>query len=303
MMGQIWCRAIANQCPACLRLHATVRLRGGSSLGIPDSGYCYQRLRPDQNPHREFGITSQFIRDTLTPSFFNVTVPVVVDFINYGDTPLVYVARAGEVTYCVLVSQPCLSFGLVRREFDNLIRLASPDPVHVVAPTRYTAGAERELFVAPYYYQARCIATQHSVGWGLYVPEPAYHFQPFQSGTADVVCACMIALLIRLHDGRVGIAAAKLGGGDFIIEKEWDGLEPNVDNTLRCMKLIAARDTLEIGRKKYVEILRKEFVKRTYYEDEDDRDKSVLVNWKARVPMSDPAIEMGIQIAGDPAVT
>jgi hypothetical protein len=108
----------------------------------------------------------------------------------------------------------------------------------------------------------------------------------------------MIALLLRLHDGRVGIAAAKLGGGDFILEKEWDSLEFSVDNTLRCMKLIAARDTVEVGRDEYVQIIRREFVKRTYYEDEDERDKSVIVNWKARVPMTEAAIEMGIQIAG-----
>jgi hypothetical protein len=109
----------------------------------------------------------------------------------------------------------------------------------------------------------------------------------------------MIALLIRLHDGHVGIAAAKLGGGDFILENEWDRLELSVDNTLRCMKLVAARETIEVGRKEYVEILRREFVTRPYYDDAAERDKSVLVNWKARVPMSEAAIERGIQIAGN----
>jgi phosphoglucomutase len=107
----------------------------------------------------------------------------------------------------------------------------------------------------------------------------------------------MIALLIGLHDGRVGIAGAKVGGGDFILEKEWDGCELTVETTLRCMKLTAARDTIEIGRQEYVELLRREFVRSCYYEDEADRDKSIVVNWKARVPMSEKAIELGIEIA------
>jgi hypothetical protein len=187
---------------------------------------------------------------------------------------------------------------VVRREFDNLRRLAAFDPDHVIAPSHYAASDVRELLVATYIHQGRCIANQFESGWGVYIPEPRYRFEPFAPDTTELVCAFMIALMIRLHDGQRGIAAAKLGGGDFVLEKRWDRLERNVQNTLACLKLVAARETVEVRRDEYVQILRREYVRSSFYEDEGDRDKSMIVNWRARLPMTVSAVEWGIEIAG-----
>ena len=51
------------------------------------------------------------------------------------------------------------------------------------------------------------------------------------------------------------------------------------------MKLIAAR-----------KLIRKELSKRTYYRTLEERDNSILVNIKNRVPMSNDAIEEGIKL-------
>jgi len=60
------------------------------------------------------------------------------------------------------------------------------------------------------------------------------------------------------------------------------------------MKLIAARKLINIELKDYIELLRRELSKRTYYRTLSERDNSILVNVKNRVPMSTEAIEDGI---------
>ena len=46
----------------------------------------------------------------------------------------------------------------------------------------------------------------------------------------------------------------------------------------------------------YIKTLRNEFSKRTYYRIENDRDKSILVNHKCRVPMTEEEIAEGIEL-------
>ena len=62
------------------------------------------------------------------------------------------------------------------------------------------------------------------------------------------------------------------------------------------MKLIAARKLINIKLKDYIDILRQELSKRTYYRSLQERDPSILINIKNRVPMSNEAIEDGIKL-------
>ena len=46
----------------------------------------------------------------------------------------------------------------------------------------------------------------------------------------------------------------------------------------------------------YVNKIKEEFSKRTYYRTEEERDKSVLINQKGRTPMSLEEIHNGIEL-------
>lgn len=125
-----------------------------------------------------------------------------------------------------------------------------------------------------------------------------YRFEKFSERESEVVCACMIAKLVSLYDDKTqsGIAACKLGGGDFMLEKEWDRENITASNTLKHMKLIACREEVHCSFEKYISLIRHEFGQKTYYASEELRDKSVLINHKARVGMTSSAIEAGIAI-------
>ena len=62
------------------------------------------------------------------------------------------------------------------------------------------------------------------------------------------------------------------------------------------MKLIAARHLINVSLNQYIELIKKEFLLRTYYENINDRDKSILINHKSRLPMQKEEIEQGIQL-------
>jgi len=271
------------------------------ALGLPGSGLQYQKIAPDQNYLDELQITRSFLHNT----FKSMTEPEFADknmhiqFINYGDTQLVYVLTARNDKYAVLVGQPVTNFGIVRQEYDNLCDLAVKNPREVVTPIYYYSdvNAQRELYIAPYLMQARCIASQDQ-SWGIYVPEPDYHFQEFTEQEKSIVNSCMIALLIKLFDkeNNLGISACKIGGGDFVLEKEWSDREVTYESTLDKMKLIAARELKPMKQNDYIEHIKREFSQSTYYNSEKDRDQSIIINWKSRVPMTKEEIETGISL-------
>lgn len=62
------------------------------------------------------------------------------------------------------------------------------------------------------------------------------------------------------------------------------------------MKLIAARELISISFDEYLKRLKEEFSISTYYKSEEERDKSILINHKSRIPMSLIEIENGIKI-------
>ncbi len=272
------------------------------NLGIPSSGFEYQNLLENQDPLGEYLTTQQFLRQVFqtellekAPEIYNGECSL--QFINYGDTELVYVLKSALKNYTVLVGQPAIDYGAVKREYENLKFLALNHPEIVLNPEYYFSNNHRELYMTPYLYQARCIASQEQ-GWGVYVPEPFYRFEKFSDEEQYYVNISIIANLIRLYDSKhnLGIASCKIGGGDFILEKEWSNGEKSIDNTLKHMKLIAARELITLPLENYIELLKKEFSKRTYYRNILQRDTTILVNHKSRIPMEQEEIEKGIQL-------
>lgn len=174
------------------------------NLGIPSIGFEYQKIRSDQNPVLEYKKTLDFLIEVFKNKI-KIVEPglnkheIKIQFINYGDTQLVYVASLGDEKYAVLVGQPANNLGEVKEEFDNLNKLSQQNPDLIVKSKYYFSNDCRELYIAPYFYQARCIASQEK-GWGIYIPEPYYRFELFNEEELHLICSCMIANLIRLYD-------------------------------------------------------------------------------------------------------
>ena len=273
-----------------------------NNLGIPGNGFQYQILGKGQDATEEFFKTQSFLKKIFLERIIK-EVPELVDpnmrleFINYGDTQQVYVLSANGKQWSVLVTQPGTKLGTGKKEHDNLRALATFCPDVIVKPEYYFEDNGKELYIAPYIYQARCIASQDH-GYGVYVPEPFYRFDTFSPKDREVVNTCMIANLVRLYDEEngIGLGACKIGGGDFILEKSWDESKRNIDDTLSKMKLIAAREMIKMSLADYEQQLLIEFSERTYYKQLEDRDPSILINHKNRIPMTYEEIGNGIEL-------
>ena len=266
-------------------------------LGIPDNGYIYHMIDETQDRSVEFIRTQEFLESILNNNLkiFNPTDSF--HFINYGDTELVYVIEQAGNKSTILVGQPNIKFGTVKREYDNLVKLSKKNPNLVIAPTNYFCNEYREAYLTPYIYQARCFASQN-FGYGAYIPDPSYHFATYSDDDTYLICKAIIANLILLYDEKenLGLGACKIGGGDFILEKEFDNEIHTIENTLRRMHLIAARELISIDLDSYIKLLKEEFSQRTYYKNLSEKDPNILVNYKNRKPMSMEAIEDGIQL-------
>ena len=271
-------------------------------LGIPSNGFEYHRILSDQDIFDEFKKTLEFLNEVFldrikkeAPELANNKLSL--HFINYGDTQLVYVFSTGTKRYAVLVGQPATEMGTVKKEFANLRMLSENNQNEIVTPIYYFANNNRELYIAPYIFQSRCIASQDN-GWGLYIPEPHYRFELFNEEERFLVNSSIIANLVRLYDSKnnCGIGSCKVGGGDFILERQWSFEAKTLDNTIKRMKLIAARELITTSFENYINLLRKEFSIKTYYSDESEKDKSILINHKSRIPMTEEEIETGIEL-------
>lgn len=273
-----------------------------NNLGIPGNGFQYQNLTGNQDATEEFFKTQNFLKKIFLERIIN-EAPELVDpnmslqFINYGDTQQVYVLTANGKQWSVLVTQPGTKFGTGKKEFDNLRHLASINSDVIVKPEYYFEDNGKELYIAPYVYQARCIASQE-MGYGVYVPEPYYRFEMFSPRDRETVNICMIANLISLYDEEngLGLGACKIGGGDFILDKSWDDSYKDIETTLSKMKLIAARERIPMSLTDYEQQLLIEFSERTYYKNLEDRDPSILINHKNRIPMTYGEIGEGIKL-------
>ncbi len=211
-------------------------------LGIPDNGYIYHMIDETQNRNVEFMKTQEFLEFILYNYFDKSNLATSIRFINYGDTELVYVIEQAKNKQTLLVGQPNIKFGTVKKEYENLVKLSKKNPDLVITPINYICNEYREAYFTPYLYQARCIASQ-DLGYGAYIPDPSYHFATYSDDDTYLICKAIIANLIRLYDEKenLGLGSCKIGGGDFILEKEFDNEIHTIENVLKRMHLIVAR--------------------------------------------------------------
>ena len=75
----------------------------------------------------------------------------------------------------------------------------------------------------------------------------------------------MIAKLVSLYDfeNQEGLCSCKIGGGDFMLPKEWEMEDLSVENTLNKLYLIAAREKVKCSFDEYLRLIREEFSKIT----------------------------------------
>lgn len=274
-------------------------------LGIPSSGIEYMRVPQNKEGCKErinefFEIKDfllQVVNSNELQEFQGKNKKI--QFINYGDTQLVYVLTVGERKYTLLVGQPAVEFGTVKREYENLRTLGRNNNENIVVPIHYFKDkkSERELYVTPYLYQARCIGVEDK-NWGIWVPEPEYHFQEFSPENKGVINSSMIAILIKYFDDKrnLGIGNCRLSGGDFILEKGFEDEKITYENIMKKMKLIAARELLPMTLEEYINRIKEEFFRITYYKNEEEKDKTILINQKGRASMTIEEINAGIEL-------
>ncbi len=216
------------------------------ALGIPSSGYEYMKVSSEYSDLESKISEFMDIRNFLIEVANSSNVPEFqgkdkrLQFINYGDTQLVYVLSVGDRKYTMLLGQPATEFGVVRKEYENLKALGKNNKQNVVVPMQYFKDEKdkRELYVTPYLYQARCIGVEEKE-WGAWIPEPVYHFKEFSEQERSIINSSMIAMLIKFFDDKnnLGIGACRLGGGDFVLEKEYENEQITYENILKRMKL------------------------------------------------------------------
>jgi len=265
------------------------------NLGIENMNAVYIETNEIQETKYEYKKITKFLN--LYKEHYaknnNMSVDdIKIEFINYGKTELVYVLTDKlKNQYTLLVKQPKVSLGEVKKEAENLVGLNALHE-NIVAPVEYFNLYDQELFVTPYIYQARCIASDQK--WGMYIPEPFYRFVPFTEEQESIVNQCMIAKLVSFYDflNNEGIVSCKLGGGDFMLPKGWELEQPTIENTLNNLYFIAAREKLNCSFDEYTELLIQEFSKRTIGEDED----KFIINKRGRVPMNIIDIQNGIEL-------
>ena len=232
------------------------------SLGIPNYGPWYLEVNSKQNELEEFVKVNQFVVSVGQDDRIDIGDSKRVEFINYGKTQLVFVLTVDEDRqYTLLVNQPAVEFGTGEKEFINLSYLNNRYADVVVKPICYFAYEEEnyELYVTPYYYQSRCIGVE-TTNWGMWVPEPSYYFKKFNREEQGMINSSIIATLIMLYDEDLELAIGKcrLDGGDFMLEKGFESRGYNYANILSNMKLIAARELINIGLSEYIDRLKKE---------------------------------------------
>ena len=254
----------------------------------------YIEVSPSQDVNLEFIKVLRFINNYI----YNYVVThslnkddMKLDFINYGKTELVFVLTIKDEKVALLVKQPNVEYGLVRQEMENLRKLSEKDN-NVIKPIEYYSDGEYELYTTPYINKTRCVAAQTS--WGMYVPD-SYRFVEFNEVQESMVNSCMIAKLLSYYDfdNNVGISKCQLAGGDFMLIENYEHRPPSIDNTLKSMYLIAARDIINVSYEDYIKLIRKEFSINTMLED----DNSIFINKRCRVPMKEKDIENGIILA------
>jgi hypothetical protein len=257
-------------------------------LGLPNYGPWYVNVSSEQNANIELLKINQFIKQILNSIFPDI---IKCEFINYGNTQLVYVATISNYKqFTLLVTQPAISTGIGKIEFDNLQKLSSKHS-NVINPICYFKSDiyNKELYITPYYFQSRCIGVE-TTKWGMWVPEPDYYFTNFTIQDKNIINSSMIALLIKLYDEELkqGIVETSLDGGDFMLEKSFEQSSITYENILKKMKLIAARRLLNIELNDYINLIRLELSGKSL--------KNKLAGQELRQVFDESEIEDGIAL-------
>ena len=232
------------------------------SLGINDADFIYYELDTDQKVLEETIKTYNFFTRDF-PNYLKQNYPkyytknIKIKFINWGHMEVVYVLDNGKNKYTLLMGQPNLEFGKVKKEYDNLkiLSQAQDKDNNIVNPLLYYANHNnhREVYMTPYYYQARCISYLDNE-LGIYVPEPNYHFEKFNSNQKEIIEKAITAKILSLYnlDTKIGLADFTVSSGDFILEK---GFNDNIDNIFNKMKIIAARNLVNMPLDDYIALI------------------------------------------------
>ena len=270
-------------------------IKSKEHLGIENINECYIETNELQEPKYEYRKIQKFLnlyKEEYAKIHNQNPNNIKIKFINYGKTELVFVLtdEKGEKS-TLLVKQPKVEKIEIMQEIINLRELKKIDN-NVIAPINVFDIYDQALYRTTYIYQARCIASDNT--WGMYIPEPFYRFVPFTKEQESIVNTCMIAKIVSLYDfeNGVGLAACKLGGGDFILPKGWEEENPTIKNTLNNLYLIAARKKVKCSFEEYIATIIDEFTRKTIDVDE----KRLIINKRGRVPMNINDILNGIRL-------
>lgn len=121
---------------------------------------------------------------------------------------------------------------------------------------------------------------------------PYYHFEHFSPETSSEVNIQSIALLVNYYDQENNrwIAETEISGNDFILTKEFKIEYPETvkDN----IKLIAARDFIDVSLEEYLDILSKEFL--VWTQRDGGQWRIFKVNKRSSEAMTEQEITKGI---------
>lgn len=234
------------------------------ALDIDDYDFIYYELSPEQQPIEEAIKTSEFIEIDFAnylkenyPNYYSKNIKI--KFINWGHMEVVYVLDNGHRKFTLLMSQPNLEYGKVKSEYNNL-KIISKNNEDVVCPLLYYGNPNynREVYMTPYYYQARCISYLDEK-LGIYVPEPTYHFEEFNGHKKDIIEEAITAKILSLYNlgTNIGLDEFIVSSGDFILEKGFEDNIGNVNMVFNDMKAIAARSLINMTLDDYIDLIYK----------------------------------------------
>lgn len=267
-------------------------------LGINNYSEWYIRNSEGQNKENEFKKVNKFITDFCLNNNFEELkcLKISIQFINYGDTQLVFVITLdNDKQYTLMVNQPKTKSGQGFEEYNNLLKFNKLYPEIIIKPIKYYVNPnnpQQELYITPYYYQARCIGVDpEEKEWGEWIPEPNYHYRIYSEKEAKVIKKCMVAMIIKFYDEKnnLGIVKYSLDGDDFMLKKGYENEELNEENIIKNFVVIAARKVIQIEFEEYINKIKKE-LRNDFKENEN-----IIVKKKLRAPFSEKDINEGIK--------
>ena len=265
------------------------------ALGIPIFGPWYVQFIEGQDYKQEYNDVLDFVKSVVNNKDieeFN-SDNIDLQFINYGRTQLVFVVTVdNSKQYTLLVNQPATKYGVGKTEYDNLIKLNQVNSNLVIKPMYYYEDGKHELYITPYYHQARCVGVNTS-DWGVWIPEPDYHFANFTENDHKIINSSIVANLIKLYDeeDNKGIAKCRLDGGDFMLLKGYENHVVTYDDINDYLKLIAARELISISLDEYIDRIKYELTN-----PDISKEELVVIGKKLRRIMNSDEVDKGIEL-------